>query len=123
MEKNKIRILVAEDELIIAKWLKMELETFDYEVCGLVSSGEEAIASAVKLKPDIILMDVYLNGKLSGIEAAQKIWQDRDTKIIFMTGYDKANINKEMVGLETAEVLIKPIIPDDVKDIIDSFEF
>jgi CheY-like chemotaxis protein len=121
MERAKIKILVAEDELIIARWLKMELELLDYEVCALVSSGEEAITSAVKFEPDVILMDVYLNGELSGLETARMIQKKNDCKIIFMTGYNKANLETEITGIDPEIVLMKPINPTDLKEIIDSF--
>jgi len=121
MEMRKLKILIAEDELLIANWLRMELELMDYEVCGLVASGEEAIEAAFESDPDIILMDVSLNGKLSGTEAARRILEKTNIKITFMTGYSKVNVQKEIAGIEPEVILIKPIDPAEVKEVIDSF--
>ena len=120
MKNTEIKILIAEDELIIATWLKMELVHMGYEVCALVSSGEEAIESAAEFEPDVILMDVYLNGQLSGIEAAQIIHDNSKAKIIFMTGYNQENVEKEIVGIEPEKVLMNPVEPADIQEIIDS---
>lgn len=120
MNNPKIKILIAEDELIIATWLKMELERLDFEVCALLASGEEALVSSAKFLPDVILMDVYLNGELNGIETARMIQEKRNCKIIFMTGYNKVNVEKEIKGIEPEIVLMKPIDPAEVKEIIDS---
>ena len=61
---RKIKILLAEDELLIAQCLKMELEMEGYEICSFVSEGEEAVKTAKKEEPDIILMDIHLSGKM-----------------------------------------------------------
>jgi len=67
------KILVAEDEGIIASDIKTTLEEFNYEVVSVVSTGEEAIQMAGLYRPDLVLMDIILDGEIGGIEAAERI--------------------------------------------------
>lgn len=71
--RKKIKILIVEDEVIIAQFLKIELEDSGYEVCSFVASGEEAIIEAKEKNPDLILMDIHLSDKIDGIEAVCKL--------------------------------------------------
>jgi CheY-like chemotaxis protein len=81
------RILIVEDEHIIAWDLQRRLIRLGYAVLGLVSSGEEAIAQALELRPDLILMDIRLPGDMDGIEAAERIRAQLQTVIVYMTAY------------------------------------
>lgn len=68
----KARILIVEDELITAEAIKILLKNANYEPVGVITSGEEALSKITQIKPDIILMDIVLNGKIDGIETAKK---------------------------------------------------
>ena len=70
---EKIKILIVEDERIVAESTKMVLEMLGYEVLGIVSSGEKAIKTAEKIKPDLILMDIKLKGSMKRCLTVQKI--------------------------------------------------
>ncbi len=65
------KILVVENRRIIAKNIKVSLENLGYDVPALVTSGEEAIETAAKLLPDLVLMDIRLSGNLDGVAAAE----------------------------------------------------
>jgi len=117
---NKIKILIVEDEAIIAQFLKMELEDEGFEVCKFVPSGEEAIIEAQKLNPDLILMDIHLSEEIDGIEAALKIIEYKSIPIIFMTGYSESNIFIRAQEVNPAAYLHKPIEIYNLKPIIDS---
>ncbi|RLC56678.1 MAG: response regulator [Candidatus Cloacimonadota bacterium] len=117
---KKIKILIAEDEAIIVQCLKMELELHGYEVCNFVAEGEEAIEIAKEEKPDIILMDIHLSGKMDGIEAARQIVALKDIPIIFMTGFNDTNIHKKAQDINPVAYLEKPIEVYDVTPIIES---
>ena len=80
--KQKINILLVEDEAIIAKYLSCELELEGYNVCACVPTGEEAIEKSIELNPDLILMDINLLGEMNGIEATEKIFKRK--KIPFL---------------------------------------
>lgn len=80
-----IRILIVEDDMIIAANLSLQLTKLGYEVIGIVSRGEDAISSANQNKPDIILMDVNLKGEIDGIDAAIAIHLQNEIPIIYLT--------------------------------------
>jgi CheY-like chemotaxis protein len=83
----KARILVVEDEAIVQMDVQSRLSRLGYSVVGLAAEGEEAVAKAAELAPDVVLMDVRLKGSMDGIEAAQRIRSQRDIPIIFVTAY------------------------------------
>jgi len=118
--KKKLKVLVVEDEVLIAQWLKMELELFGYEVSSVVGSGEESVIKARENKPDIILMDIYLSGDIDGITAAQKIIEHKKIPIIFMTGYSDPKILRKIHEINPIANLYKPISAIDVKNVIES---
>jgi len=81
------RILVVEDEAIVAEDLRDLLEELRYEVAAVVPSGGEAIAKAVELRPDLVLMDIKLKGAMEGIEAAVKIREQTGPPVVFLTAF------------------------------------
>lgn len=70
---SKVKIMIVEDESIVAVDIKRTLIGLGYEVTAIADTGEEAISSACEQKPDLILMDIVLKGDIDGIEAASKI--------------------------------------------------
>jgi DNA-binding LytR/AlgR family response regulator len=82
---QKTRILIVEDDMIIAANIGLQLTNLGYEVTGLESRGEEAVHHALENKPDMILMDIQLKGKINGIETAKTIQQYIDIPIIYLT--------------------------------------
>ncbi len=86
--KNSAKIMIVEDDLVSAEYLKEILRQKDYEIVAMVDSGAEAISQCKKLKPDIILMDIMLKDNISGSEAALQLYHDHcPSKIIFVTAY------------------------------------
>lgn len=82
---DKIRILVVEDDMIIAANISLQLTNLGYEVTGIETRGEEAILNADVNPPDIILMDINLRGILDGVQTAQAIQKKADIPIIYLT--------------------------------------
>ena len=82
---NKSAILIVEDEEIIAANLTSKIRQFGHDVAAVTGSGEEAVELAKRLKPDLILMDIRLNGAMDGIEAAEAIHGWSDVPIIYVT--------------------------------------
>ena len=102
------RILIVEDELVVSKYIEACLTNIGYEVADVITSGEEAVSKSQEIMPDLILMDIRLNGKMMGTEAAIKIKEIMDVPIVFLTAYaDDKNIemakNSEPYGY-----LVKP---------------
>jgi len=117
---DKIKLLVVEDEFLIAILLQRNLEVLGYEIGELVISGEEAIESVEKERPDVILMDIRLGGAMDGIEAAEVICARHDIPIVFMTGYsDEATMERAM-KLQPVAFLIKPVGPYEIRAVIDT---
>ncbi|MBL0700608.1 MAG: response regulator [Desulfosarcina sp.] len=84
---SNLKILVVEDEAIVALDLKNSLKNLGYEVADVVASGEEAVARALALSPDLVLMDIMLKGDVDGIEAACRIRKEIDLPVIYLTAY------------------------------------
>ena len=90
-----IKILVVEDEMIIAAKISMQLTNLGYEVTGILPRGEEAILHAAENKPDIVLLDINLKGNIDGIETARQMQLMKDIPIIYLTANaDEATFNR-----------------------------
>ena len=115
------RVLIVEDELLVAWHLESLAREQNLEVCGLVPDGDGAIEQATDLDADLILMDIRLAGRMDGIEAARRIREQRDTPIIFITAHgDAATRAKIEHVLPGTPVLAKPITAAILKDAIAS---
>ena len=105
---KKIKILIVEDEFIIAIDLKKTLEKLGYEVLAHVSKGDDAIAHAYNDNPDLILMDIMLDGQMSGIQAAEAIKQKYNIPIVYLTALtDEKTLQKAKIT-EPVGYLLKP---------------
>ncbi|MCF7915136.1 MAG: response regulator [Spirochaetaceae bacterium] len=115
-----MRLLIVEDETLVALSLKMELENLGHIVCDTIASGENAIKFMQSQTADVILMDISLSGTMDGIQAAAHIRKLSDTPVIFMTGYaNKAN-DDDVVKLDPVGFLIKPISLRKLQYLLDS---
>jgi len=106
---KKIKIIVIEDDSIIAQFFHMELTDEGYEVYSFITSGEEAVIEAKKIEPDLLLMDVKLLGAMDGIDAAKKIIEHRKIPIIFITGYSDNFYYNKAQSVNPIAYLEKPI--------------
>jgi two-component system, response regulator PdtaR len=92
---NKYKILIVDDEILVAKSLEIMLKGAGYIVSGIVVSGQEAILKAKKLKPDLVLMDITLKGEIDGIQTAEYIQKNFKLPIIFLTAHnDKKTVER-----------------------------
>ena len=83
---KKMKILIVEDEAIIALDMKLYLECHGYNVCAIATTADEATSLTEEHHPDVILMDILLKGEKTGIDAARTIQKDNKIPIIYMTG-------------------------------------
>lgn len=81
------RVLIVEDELIVADDIEWQLTSIGYEVTGIAASGDEALAAIDERRPDIVLMDIQLQGPMNGIEAAKLIQARTGSAIVFVTAF------------------------------------
>jgi PAS domain S-box-containing protein len=102
-------VMVVEDDAIIALQLQNSLTRMGYNVCNLVSSGEEAITQASALKPDIVLMDIRLRGDMTGIEAAEEIRKTLSIPIIYLTAYTDESLIDQSKDTGPYGYLVKPV--------------
>ena len=117
-----LRILIVEDEVIIAMCLEMELKHAGYTVCQRVIRGEDAVRIALRESPDCVLMDIRLAGDIDGIDAAQQIQAQTTIPIIFMTGYPDKAVEERAKALNPLGFFIKPVRVLTLKPLLDSLQ-
>ncbi len=105
---NNEKILIVEDEKIIALDLQRRLERFGYSVVGMASDGHEAVTLAKEREPDIILMDIMLAGAMDGIEAAGQIKARYGIPVIFLTAYTDEKTLERAKEVEPFGYILKP---------------
>jgi PAS domain S-box-containing protein len=102
------KIMVVEDETIISKDIQNTLTNLNYDVCGSAISGENAIKKAEEMRPDLILMDIVLKGKMDGIDAAKQISSRFNIPIVFLTAHaDEETLRRAKVS-EPYGYILKP---------------
>jgi len=107
--QKTVRVLVVEDEFILAINLKESLESLGYTVLDTADSGAAAIEKATALRPNLVLMDIRLRGEMDGIQAAEYIWNDLQIPIIYITGHsDKSTVERATLTSPFGYIL-KPI--------------
>jgi len=102
------RILVVEDETVIAMDLRERLTALGYEVCGIVTQGEVVAQKVIALRPDLVLMDVNLAGTTDGVKAAQQIGEFCDVPIVFLTAYSDSELVERASRTNAYGFLVKP---------------
>jgi signal transduction histidine kinase len=118
LKMKKIKILIVEDEVIVAMEIQSTLKNLGYSVIAIADTGEKAINKASTEKPDLILMDIRLKGDLDGIETAECIRSLLDIPVIFLTAYaDEEKLERAKLALPFG-YLLKPIQERDLKSTI-----
>lgn len=114
-EIMKKRIMIVEDELIIAENIKRALQKDNHEICAVVMSGEESLKLTKKLRPDLVLMDIILSGKITGVEAAREMHEKYGTPIIFLTAYADEKTLEGAFASDPYSYLVKPVREKDIR--------
>lgn len=113
------KILIVEDELIAAENLAKHLKRLGYAVAAIVESGEEAIAKAGASQPDLVLMDIMLQGEMDGVAASLAISKQFQIPTVYMTAYaDDATVERAKVT-EPYGYLLKPFEPQELRSTIE----
>jgi diguanylate cyclase (GGDEF)-like protein/PAS domain S-box-containing protein len=105
---TKFGILVVEDEDVVAKDIESQLKSLDYDVSGIVSSGEGALELAKKLRPALVLMDVSIKGELDGFGAAEQIHRQLDIPVIFLSSNSHQEVLRRVKIASPSGYLTKP---------------
>jgi DNA-binding LytR/AlgR family response regulator len=118
-EKGKHRLLIAEDDYVVAKNLSLSLKEKGYDVLAIYESGEELLSKIPALKPDLVILDINLTGLMDGIDVAEKIYEKLSLPVLFLTSdRDLATLEKAKLT-HPAGYLIKPF---DVDELISAIE-
>ena len=113
------QILVVEDEGIVGKDIQKTLQNFGYDVPCVVSSGEAAIQKAEENRPDLVLMDIVLKGKIDGIEAAEQIRSRFDIPVVYLTAYTDDKTLERAKVTEPFGYVVKPFEDRELKTAIE----
>ena len=115
---TKVKILIVEDEMVIALNLKIQLESMLYNVIGIMNSGEKAIKKLEDIKPDLILMDNTLKGELDGIQTTEIIFQKYQIPILYITAQNDQSTMDKIKNSSAMGVLTKPLYINDLHETI-----
>jgi CheY-like chemotaxis protein len=105
---RKTKILVVEDESIVARDIRNMLVGLGYEVTGIVPGAIAAVQKAQETMPDIVLMDVMLQGKITGVEAAEQIYTKFNIPVVYLTAYADSTTVQQAKKTEPFGYIIKP---------------
>ncbi len=107
--KESVRVLVVEDEYILAINLQESLESLGYTVLDIADSAELAMEKATQLRPNLILMDIRLRGDMDGIQAADQIWNYLQIPVIYITGHSDQSTVERATLTSPFGYILKPI--------------
>jgi CheY-like chemotaxis protein len=113
------RVLIVEDEGIVAMDLENQLVSLGYEVPAIAASGEEAIRRAAELGPDLVLMDIKLRGDMDGLEAAEQIRARADVPVIYLTAFSDWGTLQRAKASAPFAYLLKPIEPTHLRSVVE----
>lgn len=102
------KLLIVEDEALVAEDISRHLQRLGYEVVAVIDNGEEAVRQTFALEPDLVLMDVHLKGGMDGTEAARQIRVSCGRPVIFLTGYSDPLLLKRARESEPYGFILKP---------------
>ena len=102
------RLVIVEDERIVAMSLERELRALGYEICATAATGEAAVEAVERTRPDAVLMDIRLAGQMNGTQAAYLIWRRFQIPVIYLTAYADADTLAEVKRTEAYGYVMKP---------------
>ena len=109
------RVLIVEDDRLVALDLKSMLTEFGFEVCGSVFSAEEAIEIAQRTRPDLVLMDIRLSGPADGIDAAERLRALLGIHVVYLTANSDLSTVERAKSTEPDGYVLKPVRPLDLR--------
>ena len=105
---DKAKILIVEDDGMVALMIKGALEQKGYSVVGTLGSGEEVLENIGLLKPDLVLMDINLQGELDGVETTQKLLEQYNIPVVYLTGDSEEMTIAKALQTEPYGYVLKP---------------
>ncbi len=109
------RILIIEDEALVARDIKSRLRQLGHEVLGMAHNPKQALTLAAELNPELLLCDIHLKDEIDGIEVARRITRERDIPVIFLTAYSDRETVARAKSLTPYGYVLKPIETADLQ--------
>lgn len=113
--RRPLRLVIVEDEAIIALALQQALKSLGHHVCAVAATAPSAVTAAAEHRPDLILMDIKLQGEEDGICAALAIWSRYRIRSLFMSAFDTASTHLRALAAQPVGFLAKPYRLDDLR--------
>lgn len=120
MDSFPQKVLIVEDNALQRLAMKRRVEDMDLEVVAGVDKGEKAIVKASQLKPDLILMDVFLNGDMTGIQAMETIQKKAQIPVIYISGNSDSYYRKKALQTNHAQFIFKPVSRNELAQAIET---
>jgi PAS domain S-box-containing protein len=116
---GNIKIMIVEDEHIVAKEIKQRLEELGYSVSAVTHSGEDAIEIVPVAKPNLVLMDIMLEGEMDGVETARQLRNLYDIPVIYLTAYSDSKTLERAKVTEPFGYIVKPLVDRELHSTIE----
>jgi CheY-like chemotaxis protein len=118
----QLQVLITEDDVTTATMIKRYLEEEGHSVMAVCKSGEDAIRFTAMSEPDVLLMDIYLEGEIDGICAAKLITERLKVPVIFLTSHDDSDTRERAQEVNPYRYIVKPVSREDVnRAVMDGF--
>lgn len=112
------KILVVEDDTIIALTIESRLRQFGYEVVGRASTGEDALKKVKEFQPDLVLMDIHIKGPMDGIQTAERVYGFYNIPVVYLTAYSDENTLERAQKTSPFGYIVKPFNDDTLRSTI-----
>lgn len=116
------KILIVEDDMILSMVNKRYVEILGHQVVQSVRNGLDAIAAVKKHNPDLVLMDIRIEGEMDGIEAMQEIRKFSNVPVVYLTGNSESTTKTRAEQTTMLAFCIKPISLDDLKAVLNQLD-
>ncbi|THB71940.1 MAG: response regulator [Desulfovibrio sp.] len=113
------RVMIVEDEQIIALAMRKMLMNLGCEVCAEAATGEAAVAEAAKGRPDLVFMDIMLEGEMDGVEAAHRITAEYEVPVVFATAFADEDTKSRAMAVSPVAFVAKPLDTRDLSAILE----
>jgi len=112
------KILIVEEEIIIAMEIQMRLEEMGHKVISIAKSAREGVEMASELRPDLVLTEIMFHGSMDGLEAAQTIAKEEKIPILFVTTLSFLKDDPKVVAIRPVNFLVKPVRTEELNNAI-----
>jgi CheY-like chemotaxis protein len=117
---SKGTILVVEDEIFVGEEIKEDLERGGYKVPEIISSGEAVVEAVARHKPDLVLMDIRINGWVDGIEAAYQAKAEFDFPVVYLTAFSDPETRRRAALTSPDAYILKPFDEKELVSTVDA---